>query len=188
MCAFCSGASKPMIYLNLLSQSKKEELKFKNLHIMLKDFLLIILIFSVLIAIILEGANMILVNTFSDTVFGDSLVNTNYKLFKTDIEKMNKMLANVKEIQKNYIYYDDLLIETTNLIPKDITLSNMSINTENKKTNFKGNAKTRNNLLELQKNLEDSAIFANIKAPISNILKKENIDFFIEADLTLEKQ
>lgn len=175
-----------MICLNLLSQSKKEELKFKKLHILLKDFLLIILIFAILIAIILEGANAILVNIFNDTIFSTSLVNTDYKLFKTDIEKMNRLLANVKETQKNYIYYDDLLLEITNLIPKDITLSNLSINIENKKATFKGRAKTRDGFLEFQKNLEASAIFNNIQAPISNMLKKENIDFFIEADLMLE--
>ncbi len=175
-----------MICLNLLSQSKKEELKFKKLHILLKDFLLTILIFAILIAIILEGANAILVDIFNDTVFSTSLVNTDYKLFKTDIEKMNALLANVKETQKDYIYYDDLLLEITNLIPKDITLSNLSINIENKKTVFKGKARTRDGLIEFQKNMGDSAIFNNIQAPISNMLKKENIDFYIEAHLTLK--
>ncbi len=174
-----------MICLNLLSQSKKEELKFKKVHILLKDFLLTILIFAILIAIILEGANLILVNIFNDTVFSTSLVNTDYKLFKTDIEKMNVMLTNVKKIQKDYIYSDDLFLEITNLIPENITLYNLSVNIENKKTTFRGMAKTRDGLLKFQENLETSPIFTNIQAPISNILKKENIDFYIEADLTL---
>ncbi|MFH0854519.1 MAG: PilN domain-containing protein [bacterium] len=172
-----------MIIINLLSREKKEELKFRKIYLMGKDFTSIIFIFTILIAIILSGANIILVNTFNDTESNSYFLGTNSLSFKTDLDNLNEQFNNIKDIQSNFIPYDNLLLEITNNIPKNISLSYLSANTNLNKIILKGNALERQDLLNLKRNLEESNIFKNVECPIANLIEKKDINFNITADL-----
>lgn len=175
-----------MVILNLLSNEKKEELKFRKIYLIGKDFTFVLLIFTILISVILSLSNIILVNTFNNTVSNSYLLGNSDHSFKSDLNEVNKTLAGIKEIQSGFKEYDDLLIEITGYIPENISLTYLSIDSSSNKASFKGRALRREDLLELKNNMENSDIFKNIESPIANLLEKENINFTITADLVLD--
>lgn len=177
-----------MLTLNLLSHTKKEELRFRKIFSLIKDLFLLLLVFTLFTAIILSFADIILVNAFNTTVFDTSLVNINTKLFNEDLKKISKTVSDLKGIQAKTIFYDDLMIKVTKIIPQNINLDQLTINTETNKALFKGNAPLRDDLILFQKNLENSGMFVNIESPLSNLLEKNNIFFVINANLKLDKE
>lgn len=175
-----------MVILNLLSHEKKEELKFRKIYSIGKDFTFVIFIFAILISIMLSIANIILVNTFNNTVSNSYLLGNSDHSFKKELNEVNKTLAGIKKIQSGFKEYDDLLLEITGYMPKNVSLSYLSIDSLSNKVSFKGHALLRENLLELKNNLENSDIFKNIESPVANLLEKENINFTITADLAVD--
>ncbi|MFH0856658.1 MAG: PilN domain-containing protein [bacterium] len=174
-----------MLSLNLLSSAKKEELKFKKIYLILRNFLIILLIFTVFLSIIMSASNLIIANIFNETAVDTSLVNVTGKIFKHDAAEMNELIKNIKKVQDNFINYDELLIELTKLIPKNIELTHLSVDTAANKIFLRGAALTRADLLILQKNLENSEFLTNIELPIANLLEKKNINFNLSACLKL---
>ncbi|MFC1612944.1 hypothetical protein ACFL23_01295 [Patescibacteria group bacterium] len=172
-----------MISLNLIPSYKKEGLKFKKLYETIKILLYFLIFFVIITSIILSIANVILVNTFNDTVLGTSYVSSNHKIFDQDITTLNEQFKNIHELQNKFIFYDDLLITTTKLIPEGIKLDYLSVNTNLNTALFKGIATTRKNLIEFLDNLKYEKIFKSIESPLSNILEKENIAFTIKTNL-----
>lgn len=174
-----------MISLNLLPNQKKEELKFRKIYLMSQKILFILLIFTFFLSVIILLANLILANAFNDTAFSSSLVNATGKLSKYDLAQTNKMVNNIKGVQDKFVNYDDLMIKITEMIPNNITLNHLSIDTEKNKVSLSGHANTRDALIVLQDNLKNSDFFDNLKSPISNLLEKKDIDFNITVDLKI---
>ncbi|MFH1029758.1 MAG: PilN domain-containing protein [bacterium] len=174
-----------MITLNLLSREKKEELRFRKIYLMGKDFACIIFIFTVLIAIILSVANIILVNTFNDTISNSYIFGSKNRIFEDDLNKLNSKLENMRKVQSDFVAYDELMLDVNDYVPENIILTYLSINTDSKKAVFKGYALKREDLLNLKNNLENSNLFEKVESPLANLLEKDNINFNITADLKL---
>lgn len=174
-----------MISLNLLPTTKKEELKFRKIYLMAQKILFILLLFTFFLSITILSANLILASAFKDTAFSSSLVNASGKSSRYNLIETNEMVKNIKEIQDNFINYDDLMVKITEIIPKDITLNRLSIDTAANKVSMSGYAKTRSDLIALQNNFKNFEFFDNLESPISNLLEKRDIIFNINVDLKI---
>jgi len=122
-------------------------------------------------------------NTFNDTVLGTSYVSANHKIFDQDIVKLNNQFRNIHDLENQFIFYDDLLITITSLIPQGIKLDYLSINTNLNNGLFRGVATTRKDFIEFQDNLKNEKIFKSVESPLSNIIERENIKFTIKTTL-----
>ncbi len=174
-----------MITLNLLPPQKKEEIRLIQLYVVIKNLIIIILFFTIIIAIVLLFTKMTLQNYFNKIV-GQTTLTTKYsRLFNQDIKIFNKQLAEVDNIQKNHIIWTKFFIEFSKIVPAETTIYDLNINED--KILISGFSKSRARLLEFKNNLENSPLFSEITVPLENLLKKENLNFDIKANLKLEE-
>jgi len=172
-----------MISLNLIPKDKKKELGLANFYITLKNIIILFLIITILVAISLLTTKAALQNYFNAVVNQSTLTTQYASSFNKGVQKFNKKLAAVESIQSNYIVWTNFFIEFSKLVPNDITIN--SIDVDAKKILIFGQAKDRQDLLNLEKKLKASNLFDNVKIPLENLLRKTDIDFNIKADVNI---
>lgn len=175
-----------MIYLNLLSDQKKEELKKKLFFEIITNVLEMLLAINIAVAIILLVAKIVLQNNFNETVSQSTLITTSYSAINQEIDKVNRELKLVDKLYKNAPLWSDLLMHLSKATPTDVNIRNASFNTLEKTASISGFALTRSGLLELIKNLESTNMFEKIESPISNIFERTNINFGLSANINLK--
>jgi len=173
-----------MLTLNLVSQELKEEIKSRHLYALLKKMNFILTIIIIIIAIILLSAKIILQNNFNKVVEQTTLLTGNSgKKYADKVRKINARLQTVSQIQNERVPWSRLVEALAEITPGGVALSYLKLDEKNMSVKLRGKAKTREELLALKNNLENSKIFSNVKSPIKNILRKEDIDFELTADI-----
>jgi Tfp pilus assembly protein PilN len=171
-----------MLRINLVPEKTKKEINLKKIYAVVKgiDYLLVFLailtgaIFISSKIFLLESTNLE-TNTFSSSDLNNSS-------FKEPIE-INGKLSTIKEIlNKNHSYFD-IINNIANKIPEKISIFRLKIDTENKTIEIKGRADQRDDLIELKERLKNDTLYKNIDFPLQNLLKKEDVDFSISAEL-----
>lgn len=172
-----------MIALNLLSPQKKKEVEEHILYASIKNILAILLIFIIFISVVLLGAKLILSRNFQTVVEQTTLIVKEYGGVNQNIKEINKKLNNISKTQEEFVTWSYHLTELTKILPENIELSTIILKPGDKQTLIKGLARTRDDLLLLKTNLEESELFTYVELPFSNLLTRNDIDF--ELRLTL---
>lgn len=176
-----------MLTLNLVSAEQKKEIKLRHLYDLIKKINLILVIIAIAIAIILLVAKIILQIKFNEVVEQTTLVTKNNQGYNSRVREINSQLNYIEKIQNGYIPWSKLIKKLSEMAPADVSFQYLKINYENKSVNIKGQAKTRDSLINFKDKMAADETFKNIEFPIKNILEKENIDFEISAELNLSK-
>ncbi len=186
-----------MSYLNLLNPIEIKKVEKIKLYFLVKHFMVQLISILLIISTIFVFSSIILQSyatsldeliTKEITIRKDSNVST----IEESTKELNAQLAHVDEIQSLYISWTNFLADFMLLIPKEIILDNMEINTNilvkgsTKTFEISGLAPLRNDLIKLQENLEASINFTDINTPVSNFIQKENINFIITGNITNE--
>jgi hypothetical protein len=166
-----------MINLNLLSPENKKSTEERLLYLSIKNLLGALLIFAVFSATILLVAKLVLADNFQTIVEQTTLIVKEYGGVNQKIKETNQKIVVVSDTQKKFVAWSEILAKISDLIPKNITVSVMIMSRDNEEMTLKGTAKTRDDLLSLKSNLENSEIFSSVKIPFSNLLTREDIDF-----------
>lgn len=175
-----------MINLNLLSPENKKITEERLLYISIKNLLGILLIFAIFSAITLLTAKLVLANNFQTIIEQTTLIVKEYGGVNQKIKEINQKIKTINDTQEKFVAWSQILSKISNLIPQNTTTSVIILSRSNEDMILKGTAKTRNDLLLLKSNLENSGIFSSVKIPFSNLLIRENIDF--EFELKLNKK
>ncbi|OGF51525.1 hypothetical protein A3I27_01315 [Candidatus Giovannonibacteria bacterium RIFCSPLOWO2_02_FULL_43_11b] len=103
-----------------------------------------------------------------------------------EIKKINAELSIIESSAKS-VSNLEIFKKILSLTPDGIKINSLSFAGQGVpgqgKMSLQGRAGTRESLLGFQKNLNDSDLFKKVDFPISNILKKNDIDFVINLDL-----
>lgn len=175
-----------IITLNLIPPQQKKELKLLQTYHYLKNLIFLALIGTILIAVILLIAKIILQNNFNKTINQTYLAVGLAKFSNLEIKKFNQDLKELKEIQKQYFPWLNFFLSLSKIVPEEITLQ--KLNLDDKATvQIKGVAKTRSDLLKFKDNLEKSNLFDKFTIPLEFLLKKENVEFDLNLKLFFEK-
>ena len=172
-----------MITLNLIPQSKKDALKLARVYILIKNLTILILILTILVAITLLTTKAALQNYFNNIVSQSTFTTKYANTFVKGIKNFNAQLSAVDSIQKEHIPWTKFLVRFSALVPKNVAIQNLSVN--NQKVLIKGLAVSRDQLIELENNLKKDPLFTNVIIPLENLLKRENIDFEVKADVLI---
>ena len=105
-----------------------------------------------------------------------------------DIKNFTTKLNYIDGVQKKYTKWSDLLADFNKLVPTGITLSSLSFDKVTTQVLINGKAVLRDNLVDFENNLKGASFLKELESPISNILKREDIDFNFTAKLNLEKK
>lgn len=169
------------IRLNLLSPDKRKFLqRMIYVQFIKNTFTSIVFVFCVS-GITLLGGQWVLQEYFND-VSGNLVATTSKQVEKNKkIKEVNSLINQTDIIQQVYTPWSDIIIDISNAVPNGIVLTNISLNSGNKNFVFSGNADTRDNLLEMQKNLKALSFIEDVKIPVSQLTEKENFPFTIPA-------
>lgn len=177
-----------MITLNLISPALQQELKFKKIYLTLKNALILILLFTIGMAIVLLITKMILQKNFYQIIDQTTLLSKSNLRFISEIRKLNSDLQNISKIQKEYIPWSKVLLDFVTLVPDKVMINELSFNQSENQLILKGKTKSRDLMLQFKDNLENSSLFSGVELPLSSLLKKEDVDFEFKAKLNLGEQ
>jgi Tfp pilus assembly protein PilN len=115
-----------------------------------------------------------------------SILVSNAKLSFTDeIDQVNKRLDEVAAIQAGYVTWSGILAEFSSIIPANVRIESLIFDAPNQSFYLKGFSRTRDDLLVLEKQLENSDLFININSPLSNLLNSRDIQFEFSGSINL---
>ncbi len=176
-----------MITLNLIPPEQVAKLKNKKTYAAIKDLLLLFLLFSIIISIMLVGSKYYLQEKLTSLMDRNSASIQSNNNLNSRIIAINDKINRTYSIQKNFKRWSYLLQKINELTPSAITVNEISISKGEISLEIIGVAKTRDDLLQLKKNLDGSGLFAKINLPISSLINRENNSFNIRADINLDK-
>lgn len=174
-----------MLILNLVSSEQKKETKLRHIYGFIKTINLTLIVITIVIAIVLLTAKIILQAKFNEIVSQTTLVTKTNQGYNNNIREINNKLNFIEKIQNEFIPWSNLLKILAELTPSGINLYYVKLDSLEQTIKIKGRAGLRSNLLVFKEALEATAYFREIEFPIKNILEKANIDFEINAKLNL---
>lgn len=170
-----------MIGLNLLPLKEKISLQRERLYQFIAISLFIFLLSTILISLGLFAAK----NVLNENLPSRNLApNKNQELIEK-IRRINSELVAIEKIQGDYIKITPILVSLAKITGSNIQLTSLVLSKDNKNIEIKGWAKNRSELLSFQENMEKLEFISKLNAPLSNLLKQENIDFIFIAELKL---
>lgn len=117
-------------------------------------------------------------------------------LLEKSAKGINDILLNINKISENQIYWPDALEEIVKNIPAGVQIFSLEIVPVPAKTEtlaasdagfvIIGRARTRNDILALEKNLKASSDFKGIQSPLDNLLKRTDVEFKFTGTFILE--
>ncbi|EKE14285.1 MAG: hypothetical protein ACD_12C00591G0005 [uncultured bacterium] len=178
-----------MADLNLLPPQKKEEIIGLSDYFNIQTIVFKIGLLLIITIIILLGNKYILnqsVNNTQEEILTIQTVNKGKSETSLDeaIKEFNQKLKTIDEIQQKNINWPLFLDKFSKLIPSNINIQAMDFNSTNNTFNINGVARDRETLLGLQKNLKESELFSEVQSPVSNLLKKEDVNFTFNGKLS----
>jgi Tfp pilus assembly protein PilN len=174
------------IYLDLLPEGKKEEIKKK------KIFLKIVyqeLLFSVpLIAFILILVTINLALEIRAQGIDESLnLRSSHKEYKeletyeSKFSEINAKTSDIFKMQKEHLNWLKMFYKLSDKTPDDVHLSDLA--TTNYQISLVGKARAREDLLKFQDNLKSEDCFSNVNVPLSSLVSKEDVEFQINFEV-----
>lgn len=185
-----------MININLLPP----ELKMRRIAARRNASLISVCIVVVLVVMIIGIVGRSLrstVNTYLDTAKNNVQKDTSQLDQYQDLEDL-AMLINDRwkatvEIEKNRVYWSQVLQDLNNNVPADVQFENLIINSE-KTPNFvlQGNTTTEREIVKFKDKLENSPFFKNVSFKSSSLSTDESsstgkIKFTLEFDIEQKK-
>jgi hypothetical protein len=202
---------------NLLPPEAGEELRWEKIN---RSFIIhsVIIIAMVFIFILF----LLIIQLYADIRLSDLEKTINLRKENVRIQKVkdlengikifNEHLTTVDKIQRNHLYFSQVISIFTENVPDSVQIARLNIiqleekknnavqpkkssatdisskKTEEKKfqININGKAAKRDDLLSFKNALEKTSCFAKIYSPLSNLVEREDIDFSFIGDLNKE--
>jgi len=170
-----------MLNLNLLPPSAKKELRIERINRQVFVYGSLILGILIIFTLCLGLINLFLF--FQTKSLENQIIQTEAHLqmkqvqeFEESIKTFNQALMDLDQLQTSQIAYSSILEQLTQLIPPSLQIHTLSLDNTGQ-IRLTGYVPTREQLLNLKQNLEDSTDFIQIEFPLSNLVKSKEIDF-----------
>ena len=184
-----------MTDLNLLNPNERNKAKKIKLYFIVKFLSIQLLIVTAIISAVSYFSVALLQNdldSIEQQIESEILFRESGELNSIEdaTEELNSQLQQVESIQAKYLVWTQFINDIALLIPENITIDRAEFNTNLLLAStindfeIEGTALTREDFIAFQQILNDSSIFSEIDAPISNLIQKENINFTISGILT----
>jgi len=120
-----------------------------------------------------------LVQSLRDTVAAEEL--------EASINEVNALAIRIENIRKIQPFeFSDLLEHLAPMVPAGSNLTRLTFVTSSNQIILEGNSILRTHVLILQERLENSPLFGSVEAPLSNLLKAQDVDFQFTIQLIRE--
>ena len=176
-----------MITINLLSPEQKQELKIKRIYLAINEIVVLVLLFSSIVAILLVGSRYFLEQQLTELIIKNAAsLELNQKI-SLEIEGANKKISGAFEIQKNFRKWSTIIPSLAKLASDKIVFNFVKIYRQEATIEMEGTAQTRDDLLAFKAQLENSTLFEQISLPTADLLSKEKNIFHIKAKIKTDQ-
>jgi Tfp pilus assembly protein PilN len=177
-----------MLRINLLAEEAKQTIRFQRLYFFIVKAELALLALVLLAAIATLAAEKIFsFNLYQPNQETVKLINSSSANDSAKVKEINDKMATVADIENSHVFYAKILRNLSILMPDDVSLSYIGIDSEQGVMDIRGLAPTRANLLDLEKNLQNAAWLSNVNVPLEEKLNKTNINFDITINFDQKK-
>ncbi|MBT3690400.1 hypothetical protein HOG11_03500 [bacterium] len=111
-----------MIHLNLISPKQQKLLKVRNVYLYIENFLNLLIIASILIAISLIPINQTIANLSRTVEQKKGAVAASNKLLTDKINYLNEEITTIDSIQKSFNDWPGFLKELASLVPNNVLI------------------------------------------------------------------
>lgn len=177
------------IKLNLLSETKKEEIRKKKRYRLVVWQELIVLSLGIFYAVTLLGVysmlhlqskNLETTNAFEKREKAFQEIDAAVKVF----HDTNERVSRVRKFQREHTVWSNFFTALDESVPDGVVLEKMS--TSDRRISLSGKANTRETLLTFQERLKSSPCFDNAVVPLSDLFAQENVEFQLDIDMKKE--
>ncbi|HOZ36788.1 MAG TPA: hypothetical protein PLR18_03075 [bacterium] len=168
-----------MMRLNLLADEAKQQIRKNTTIIALTNGLILLTITVAAVAVVFVASGQYLAHQVG------GLRESGSSQEEERTGEINKKMAEVSQIQNNYIKWSQTLNDILLLIPEGIKVYRLEMDRDNQLLKISGLADTRDQYLLLENQLNEAEIIEKVSAPVSNLLKPKEIAFTLEAKLRL---
>ncbi|KKQ46436.1 MAG: Fimbrial assembly family protein [Candidatus Moranbacteria bacterium GW2011_GWC2_37_8] len=168
------------IYLDLLPQEKKNELRRSKIFRRILHEEMLFLVPLVIFIALLLNIYYLLNFQYNSSVTLSSVNKSQDKYqelnnYEEKFKKVNASIDILSKIQSSHLHWLNVLDELGSVVPEGVYISDFS--TKNYQIFLLGKARSRDNLLALKNNLDNSDCFKDVNVPLSNLVVKDNVDF-----------
>lgn len=171
--------------INLLPPNKRKVIFNVYLLYYLRFFTEILLGYSAIIATVFILSYYFLNISLKDFQGKTLSMDKEYTQINQEIAQINKNLKKIDTAQTDIVDWPSYLYQIFSIKSEGVVLSGLDIQKNSRTLLLQGRASTREALLALLKNLETLAFLKKIDLPPSALTAKQNIDFNIRAELSL---
>ncbi len=164
-----------MLNINILPQELKNSLKRIKLYKFIQRISSLLFFLTIILSAIIFLSRIILELQANATSNNLSIQKT--QTSSGELKDILTEVEQVKQIQADQVNWTKNLENIISSINPNISLSSMQLNKDSNELTLKGIAKTRQDLLDFKKLLEESQDFSNLNFPIKNLSDRENINF-----------
>lgn len=165
-----------MIVLNVLPPSLKEEFELTRLKIAVRSFLAIS-VFSLVISVTAVVMSLWVSGFLVEvTAESSSALKSN-----TEIIEFNKNVNRIEAVQNLFFKYSDMFAPITNAIPKDVQITEISVNGEHQILTIIGNTEQKSLIFQVKENIQNLEGFSDVKLVTDELITKTRKSFTITA-------
>lgn len=176
-------------YINLLPEGKKEEIESeRKIRTIISQeigfsfavvfFVVILFLINFILKIQVESTEVVYQKEQSLSGYQE------IRVYEDKFRVANSKIASVSKVQDSHLEWVGVLTKLSQLFPGGVSVNGIA--TKEYRLFLLGKAQKREDLLKFQEAINASDCFANINAPLSNLVSKENIDFQIDVDIKKE--
>ena len=174
-----------MLDLNFLPDNEQKFINRSLVMLLARNILAWLVLITLISILMLIWSKYFLEYSLTQEREQSILVNISKLSFADEIDKVNQELDDVEKIQSDYVAWSGIMAEFSEIIPPHNRVESLSLDAVNQKFFMKGFSQTRDDLLALEKQLDNSSLFYDIDSPLSNLLKSENIQFEFSGKINL---
>jgi Tfp pilus assembly protein PilN len=168
--------------VNLLPKSQKKELELEFISHQIVVFWVLVVITLVLfigIAWVFKFyvAQVIATNDRLISESRKQLASAEYKDLHDQIIALNGSVAEIKNVNTHHYNWSKALLKISDLVQPTIQLNQLNFDATTGKVDITGQAKTRQDVIDLWASIKKSEYFTKINFPLTNLEKPEDANF-----------
>lgn len=177
-----------MLELNFLSERDQLSVSRNLIWLVLRNAFIWLALIIVMVVMLLLWSKVFLESNLANVQERGTLVTGSKLSFASQIEEINTAIDEVDLIQKKYVAWSQVLYEITQLVPPGNYVSELAVNSVEQSFSLSGFSNTREDLLSLEDNLKNAELISELKSPVSNLLKPNDIQFIFSGKIFLREE
>ena len=171
-----------MLTLNIIPEDIKKENKIKSIYRSLQKLMILVISLLLVYVFVLQGGKLILQEHYANTIDETTLLSKNTENYSMQVNAINSQINYMESIHVLSVPWTYLLEFLSNNSPAGIKVSKLHFNKTSNTFLLTGNSKTKQEITDFIKILEDSGYFSDITSPQNNFWQKNDVSFEIKAN------